>query len=175
MKFVTGDTHFFHRNIIEYCRRPFHNVDEMNQVIVRNWNEVINTDDEVFVLGDFAFTTGHEYEIEVLFAELNGIKTLVKGNHDKGLVLNLPWHMVLQDPIELVEEGVLLTHDYKGYDGDWHDRPIFGAHVHEIWKMKGNLLNCGVDVWHFRPVNVEDAKRYWQHRYDYFVRTGRDA
>ena len=35
--FWTADTHFFHRNIIKYCDRPFKDEDEMNkeEVIIR--------------------------------------------------------------------------------------------------------------------------------------------
>jgi len=40
--FFTSDTHFNHANIINYCQRPFKNTDEMNDVIITNWNNIIS-------------------------------------------------------------------------------------------------------------------------------------
>ena len=54
-RYVISDTHFNHSRILEYCQRPFDNVEQMNDVIINNWNKVINEDDIVYVLGDFCF------------------------------------------------------------------------------------------------------------------------
>ena len=54
-RYVISDTHFNHSRILEYCQRPFDNVEQMNEVIINNWNKVINEDDIVYVLGDFCF------------------------------------------------------------------------------------------------------------------------
>ena len=35
--FIIADTHLFHKNIINYCGRPFENVEEMNRAIIDNW------------------------------------------------------------------------------------------------------------------------------------------
>ena len=37
----TADLHLGHRNIIDYCDRPFTDVDVMNRALVDNWNEVV--------------------------------------------------------------------------------------------------------------------------------------
>ena len=52
--FVTSDHHFLHNRIIEICQRPFENVDEMNQKMIDNWNDVVDDEDIVYYLGDFA-------------------------------------------------------------------------------------------------------------------------
>lgn len=77
--FVIADPHFGHANIIRYCNRPFRNVEEMDEKLIKVWNETVTNKDEVFILGDFAF--GKE-KISSIASRLNGRKTLIKGNHD---------------------------------------------------------------------------------------------
>lgn len=79
--FFTSDTHFGHERIISLSNRPFRNVDEMNKALVDNWNAVVGPDDHVYHLGDVAL--GKIAESLPLVGELNGIKHLVVGNHDR--------------------------------------------------------------------------------------------
>ena len=78
--FLTSDTHFNHTNIIRYCNRPFHNLHDMNESIIRKWNEVVSKDDLVYHLGDVGL--GNNEELKVIVDRLNGTKILLKGNHD---------------------------------------------------------------------------------------------
>lgn len=82
--FCTSDTHFSHRNIIQYCNRPYPCIDIMNSAIIKNWNSVISDDDIVLFLGDFCFAkTAEAFEVTQRFASaLHGQKFIVKGNHD---------------------------------------------------------------------------------------------
>lgn len=83
MIWFTSDPHFYHRKVIQYCNRPFRDLEEMHETLVRNWNEVVKDDDYVFVLGDFAFC-GVERMKEIL-SKLKGTKILVRGNHDSSV------------------------------------------------------------------------------------------
>jgi superfamily II DNA or RNA helicase len=47
----TADLHFGHRNIIEHRNRPCSDVDAMNRALIQNWNQVVGTDDTVWVVG----------------------------------------------------------------------------------------------------------------------------
>lgn len=53
--FFTSDTHFFHANIIKYANRPFGSVEEMNEELIRCWNETVPEDGVVYHLGNFSF------------------------------------------------------------------------------------------------------------------------
>ena len=79
--YFIADTHFGHKNIIEYENRPFGNVEEMDKVLIKNWNNTVSKADTVFMLGDFSFY-GKEKTMNIC-QSLNGKKILVMGNHDK--------------------------------------------------------------------------------------------
>lgn len=76
----TSDTHFGHKNILEYEKeaRPFSSVEEMNEKLIDNWNSVVRASDIVWHLGDFCFGKGN---LEIA-QRLRGKKRLVMGNHD---------------------------------------------------------------------------------------------
>lgn len=77
--FFTSDTHFGHINILNFCERPFKDTDEMDEVIITNWNNKVGKNDIVFHLGDFAFATNKRWQ--ELIHRLNGKIILVLGNH----------------------------------------------------------------------------------------------
>ena len=78
--FLIGDPHFYHKNIIRYCNRPFKSAEDMNEHLIANWNFVVGKYDIVYILGDFALC-GKDRIIEIA-QKLNGRKRLVLGNHD---------------------------------------------------------------------------------------------
>jgi calcineurin-like phosphoesterase family protein len=81
--FLTSDTHFFHENIIKYCKRPFHDVTEMNRFMTNRWNEVVSKNDLVIHLGDVsAGVKENKEKLKKLLKSLNGTKILIRGNHD---------------------------------------------------------------------------------------------
>lgn len=51
MVYFTADMHFGHRAIINMQSRPFESVEEMNRVLLQNFNSVVHKDDTVFILG----------------------------------------------------------------------------------------------------------------------------
>ena len=78
--FYISDTHFGHQNIIKLDNRPFKNCDQMENVLVMNWNNNVTSEDTVYILGDFCWLDGQEWDR--ILNRLNGHKILIKGNHD---------------------------------------------------------------------------------------------
>ena len=76
--FFIADTHFGEEAIILYENRPFKNAKEMDEALIKNWNSKVNSNDIVYIVGDFG-AKGCESEY---LLRLNGIKYLIKGNHD---------------------------------------------------------------------------------------------
>jgi len=48
-------THFEHRNIIKYCKRPFDSIELHDETIIDNINQKVGLNDELYIVGDFAF------------------------------------------------------------------------------------------------------------------------
>ncbi|MBQ7307958.1 MAG: metallophosphoesterase [Clostridia bacterium] len=86
MIYFISDTHFGHKNIIDICNRPFQNIEEMDSTLIENWNKTINSDDIVYIVGDFA---GDNVDADYYLKKLNGKKILLIGNHDKNWIKKL--------------------------------------------------------------------------------------
>ena len=52
MVYFTSDLHLGHYGIIEMQNRPFKNVEEMNHILIGNFNAVVQKNDTVYILGD---------------------------------------------------------------------------------------------------------------------------
>ena len=142
MIYFTSDTHFLHSQIIEYCGRPFKNVEHMDIELVRRWNERVKPEDTVFHLGDFAWKSQGKYK-----KLLNGNIIHIKGNHDKKVPL-LNAHIVLGST------NIWCCHDPANYNHKFKINIV--GHVHNDWKFKKEgktiLVNVGVDMWNFYPI-----------------------
>lgn len=167
--FFTADQHFDHDNklggIIHFCDRPFKDLITMNNTLIRNWNERIKPEDDVIVLGDFAYRAG-KMKPSLYLNMLTGNKTLVKGNHDKSNGLNIKIQNLVvkngNDEIYCVHNPRLVNLNYE---------INFVGHVHQNWKYKkiewggtggkrNILINVGVDAWKFYPVEMQELMAF---------------
>ena len=82
--FLVSDTHFGHAGVCRFLRddgtklRPWDNPEEMDEFMVRAWNERVRPNDKVYHLGDVVI---NRRALSTL-ARLNGDKVLIRGNHD---------------------------------------------------------------------------------------------
>lgn len=164
MDFFVSDTHFNHANIIKFAERPFGSWEKMNEVLINNWNKRVSKDDTVYHLGDFGFQNreiaGSAWSLRNIFNELNGNKILIKGNHDKSPVLELPWRNVFnQLRYPMVENPgpdnwFQLIHKPTILDNSAAIHLI--GHIHQQFIYQGNNLNMSVEVWGYQPVTLEE-------------------
>jgi len=82
--FLVSDTHFGHAGVCRFTRddgtklRPWTDPDEMDEFMVRAWNERVRPADKVYHLGDVVI---NRKALKTL-SRLNGDKVLIRGNHD---------------------------------------------------------------------------------------------
>jgi calcineurin-like phosphoesterase family protein len=162
--FLTADPHFGHAKMIEDGMRPFSSVAEMNQVMIANWNRVVNAKDVVWVIGDFAFSMTED-EVAEVFHALNGRLRLVLGNHDldhsgelrKGIA-KLPWdRIVTRAEIKHGRQRIILDH-YAGLTWSADHYGSYLAYGHSHGKLTGlpGSIDVGMDVQGYRPISVEE-------------------
>lgn len=174
--FFTSDTHFGHKNIINFSERPFTNHETMDDALIRNWNSIVPIDGIVYHLGDFSFHNAQHSKY--ILEQLNGKVILIQGNHDKCTSYFKEIHDVLRLKVldDLGTFGkytqIILSHfpfaiwDKKHY-GSWHCHghshgtytPVtncsdhhFKDLPHDLFFKYNKILDVGVDVWDYKPV-----------------------
>lgn len=83
--FLVSDTHFGHAGVCRFTEadgvtkiRPWTDPDEMDEEMIRRWNDRVRPSDKVYHLGDVVI---NRKSLSTL-ARLNGDKVLIRGNHD---------------------------------------------------------------------------------------------
>ena len=163
MIYFTSDQHFRHKNIIKYCERPFATIDDMETAIIKRYNKKVSPNDTVFFVGDFSLYIKME-ELNYFLKNMHGFKILIKGNHDR-----LSRNKYLEAGFdEFCKTGVTLKYKNKSFYVTHRPRYLGAAdyvicgHVHQIYKMRDNFINIGVDVWNFCPVGIEEIYQLTQ-------------
>ena len=77
--YFSSDLHFGHGRQFVYGVRGFDSIEEMNEAIVKNFNEVIDDQDDLYLLGDQMLG---DYDNIKYLDRLNGKIHLLVGNHD---------------------------------------------------------------------------------------------
>lgn len=151
-----ADTHFGHWNIVKYCNRPFESVEDMERVLIHNWNSKIRKDDKVFMLGDFALCG--KADIVRIGRQLNGRKTLVFGNHDgasKNTYYEAGFEYVSKYPI-VYNDYFILSHEPPKFMSENTPYAYIYGHVHdsEMYSTvtKRSCCVC-VERWNYSPIS----------------------
>lgn len=131
MNFYISDTHFGHSNIIRYDNRPFDTTEQMDDVMVDRWNDVVGDNDTVYILGDFSWHK--EAETIAILDRLSGHKVLIKGNHDRISPQIAKQFDKVCDYLELTDndERVIMSHyPIPFWNGQFRDTVHLYGHVH---------------------------------------------
>lgn len=166
--FITSDLHFGHENLCRGLRNM--SSKESDELIISNWNKIINKKDKVFILGDL--TMEKPNIIMDYLNQLKGEKEIILGNHDYKSA------KILIDNNIKVSGGCL----YKGF---WlshipiHESQLefvrgnLHGHIHEPGNIEGygeynpkiNLgvkyFNVNIEFNNYFPFNFENIIDYF--------------
>ena len=144
--FLVSDTHFGHAGVCRFLRddgtklRPWDNPDEMDEEMIKRWNETVRPNDKVYHLGDVVINRKALKTLD----RLNGDKVLIKGNHD----------------IFRLEEYTKYFRDIRGY------HVMNGMILSHIPVHEASLGRFGTNIHghlHYNRVLTQDKidSRYW--------------
>ena len=163
----TSDWHLFHNNILKYDGRPFKNIDDMNDTIIKNHSPPnLGPKDHLFILGDLSFRDRDN--LNELLHRITAKKYFVVGNHDKPV-----WKQKFMDrhfsryfagyaELTVKQQMAVLSHYpfftwNRSHKGSWH---LFG-HTHGQDASNPRLkthqtMNVGVMLNDYKPFNWND-------------------
>ena len=169
-QWIISDTHFSHANFLKFkdldgnLVRPFADIDEMDELMVNNWNSVVKKGDKVRHCGDVFF--GDKDRFKKLWGRLNGKKTLIVGNHDDiKFLASGGFFSAVYESRDIRALGLLFTHRPAHVSQMWDyskDRPMrnIHGHIHEKPSPDGDYINVSVEAINYTPVNIDDLRIY---------------
>jgi len=146
--FLVSDTHFGHAGVCRFTRndgvtklRPWDNPEEMDEEMVKRWNETVRPNDKVYHLGDVVI---NRKSLNIMH-RLNGDKVLIRGNRG--------YHVM---------NGMILSHIPVHEESLGRFGVNIHGHLHANRVMKNSVVDnryhcvC-VEQTDFRPILFEDV------------------
>lgn len=167
MIYFTSDTHFNHDRAFIWEPRGFGSIAESNQTLFDNWNAVVSSDDDVYMLGDFFLGIDLKF-IQHTLDHLNGKIYLIRGNHDTNAKMDL-----YRNSNKVVEIADALWFDYRDrhfylshyptLTANLNDSPetaVFNLHGHthskkRFYEDRPYMYNVAVDAQGNKPVSID--------------------
>jgi calcineurin-like phosphoesterase family protein len=172
MIYFISDTHFNHKGSLLWnngtVRPQFASVDEMNELMIRNWNNTVKDNDIVYFLGDFAYKCSVR-SAEDIFRSLNGTKHLVKGNHDYKIATKFKdWASISDinqvDYVDTVTDSkieiILCHYPMISWRHSNHGSIHLHGHTHGSIQDKNlgvKRFDVSVECINYTPISIEDV------------------
>ena len=135
---LTSDLHLGHDKDFIWGPRGFDSVEEHDRTIIKNWNELISWDDEVWVLGDLMLGN-NEAGIRKL-NQLAGNIRIIYGNHDSATRIQ----MYANIRPTILGMGLAYIYKYNGYHFYMSHYPTLCTNYNDGKELKRKMINlCG--------------------------------
>jgi len=176
MNFYTSDHHFGHKAIIQLCKRPFTDIDEMNKILIENWNSKVTDNDTVYHLGDMFYKCSSGKRRTIL-ESLKGKIVFIKGNHDYKEINTTKWRFVdvrdlfmIKD--EFINRKIFMCHypmeNWYGrrrgtylLHGDSHGNSLLTNTTEQL------RIDVGVDCHNYQLLSSYDIENLMAKKLDY--------
>lgn len=158
--YIISDLHLGHSNMIRH--RGFNDDNEYFQMLKKRWNAVVKKKDTVIIPGDI---TNEKVAYYHLLDELNGIKKILGGNHDKPQHTGKLLEHCRSVGSYMVYKGCIISHipihprELKGF---W----LFNihGHVHDNCMRSNLYINVSAESLCYTPVSIDAAIEYHKKR-----------
>lgn len=153
--------------------RFFDSVDEHNNYIINTFKEYFTDGDTLYYVGDLVYNYDDNIIQTLTDLKLNYPKStfnLVLGNYDVDHVDKL------SDIFDNIYENVTIVYNdvninlnhYPSNISTNNDINLVG-HIHGLWRIQKNMINVGIDAWHYVPVSFDKVIQTWNAIKDVFV------
>lgn len=170
MIYLTSDFHFNHDKEFIYKSRGFNTIEEMNIAIISNFNNIISSEDDVYILGDLCLGKDLEKN-KKLISSLNGNLHIIRGNHDTDNKIEM-----YKECPNVVEIENALYFKYNNYHFFFSHFPCLSGnlskeslkqlvlnlygHTHQTTKLFNDsvpyMYHVGVDAHNCKPILLDD-------------------
>lgn len=160
---LTSDLHFCHDQEFVWRSRGYSSVEEMNREQIRKWNEVVQEEDEVWILGDLMLNdnvTGAD-----CLRQLKGHIHVVLGNHDTDvrakIYEDLGFTVQFGGRLKYKKKKFALSHwptiTENGEEALWQRIWNLHGHTHSKvwWSQYSCCYNVNIDAHEGYPVNLD--------------------
>ena len=162
--FLVSDTHFGHAGVCHFTRndgvtklRPWDNADDMDEEMVRRWNDRVRPNDKVYHLGDVVINR----KALGIMRRLNGDKVLIRGNHDIFRDVEYREHFRELRAYHVMN-GMILSHIPIHEESLGRFGVNIHGHLHAYRVMKAEMIDTRyhcvcVEQTDFTPILFEDV------------------
>lgn len=166
---IYSDPHFYHEGICRFTNydgtpvRPWNDATQMTEDMILWYNEMVQPEDRVYILGDVAFTNRN---MQRVVPRLMGRKILVPGNHEP---TKMRQYFDLFDDVRgyVVKKGFIMSHiplhpDCMGrwllnIHGHLHNNTVKATGTHPDLEYEDKrYFNACVERTNFRPILLDD-------------------
>ena len=142
-----GEPNFFFRD--------FSSTEEQDSHIIQKVNQYVGKDDILYHIGDVLMTDESYDWLDCVRCKN---RTLITGNYDINRLSELAkyFDMIHTEAIPRDKETETEFHLVHEPTKSIPDMFNIVGHIHGLWKVKRNMINVGVDAWHFRPVSMAE-------------------
>lgn len=150
----TSDLHVDHRNIVQYCNRPW-TFEQQREEIVHRWNSRVGMFDKVYHLGDFVFAGSKATDKVIeLIKDLNGEIHFIKGNHcqenlwkriEDANLAHVAWVKDYHEMKVGNQKIVMCHYPFETWNGAHHGSWHLHGHCHGSLPPRGKRLDVGID------------------------------
>ncbi|MAZ31232.1 MAG: hypothetical protein CMP57_03960 [Flavobacteriales bacterium] len=159
--FITGNMQLGRPSAIGKWRRPFDDVDQMTETLVKNWNSTVGDEDIVYHLGNFAWDPKTAYDC---LLKLKGKRIfMMLGENDEALS-ELHSKGTLQERVKIIgdiflEKNIdsILSYwpmaEWYNKKKDFYQITGYPNRKHKTAPKK-KIINCSTDQCNFKPQDI---------------------